>query len=180
MTAVQAGKSIDTSMAFTPTAGLVMSTRTGDLDPGVAFYLSQTEQMTPDQFYHMANFGSGMLGISETSSDMRDLLEREQSDSRAAEALAVFCYSARKMIGAYAVALGGLDTLIFSGGIGENAATIRARICVDLEFLGVRLDPPLNDANSGVISAANSRVQVRVMHTDEEREIAQIVKGFLA
>jgi acetate kinase len=179
MAAVFNGKSIDTSMAFTPTAGLVMGTRTGDLDPGIGVYLSKTEKMSPDQFYHMANFESGMQGVSETSSDMRDLLDHEAADLRAADAIRLFCYSARKMIGAYAAALGGLDTLIFSGGIGENAPTIRARICEGLDFLGILVDQQLNEANSALISGANSRIQVRVIHTDEEQEIAEIVKEFL-
>ena len=137
MAAVRDGKSIDTSMGFTPTAGLVMSTRTGDLDPGLAPYLARTEQISTKQFYEMVNHESGLLGISETSSDMRDLLGSESQDVRAAEAVALFCYQAKKWIGAYAAALGGVDTLVFAGGIGENAPVIRARICEGLQFLGV-------------------------------------------
>jgi acetate kinase len=176
MAAVHEGKSIDTSMAFTPTAGLVMSARTGDLDPGLAAYLARAENMTPDRFYQMANFESGLLGVSETSPDMRDLLAREKDDPRAAEAVALFCYTAKKFIGAYAAALGGLDTLVFAGGIGENAAVIRARICDGLQFLGMELDTPRNDANMPVISSKSSRVTVRVIKTDEELEIAQSVR----
>lgn len=179
MAAVREGKSIDTSMAFTPTAGLVMSTRTGDLDPGLAAYLARSEKMTPDQFYRMANFESGLLGVSETSSDMRDLLSREKEDPRAADAVALFCYTARKFIGAYTAALGGLDTLVFSGGIGEKATVIRARICQNLSFLGIELDPARNEANAPVISAAASRVTVRVIPTDEEVQIAHAVRRFL-
>jgi acetate kinase len=123
--AVRDGKSIDTSMGFTPTAGLVMSTRSGDLDPGLAPYLARTEQLTAKQFYEMVNHKSGLLGVSETSSDMRDLLAREVHDIRAAEAVTLFCYQAKKWIGAFAAALGGLDTLVFAGGIGENAPQIR-------------------------------------------------------
>ncbi len=175
MAAVRESKSIDTSMAFTPTAGLVMSARAGDLDPGLTAYLARAENMTPDRFYQMANFESGLLGISETSSDMRDLLAREKDDPRAAEAVALFCYTAKKFIGAYAAALGGLDTLVFAGGIGENAAVIRTRICDGLQFLGIELDAPRNDANMSVISSASSRVTVRVIKTDEELEIAQLV-----
>jgi acetate kinase len=175
MAAVREGKSIDTSMAFTPTAGLVMSARAGDLDPGLAAYLARSEQMTPDRFYQMANFESGLLGVSETSSDMRDLLEREKDDPRAAEAVALFCYTAKKFIGAYMAALGGLDTLVFAGGIGENAAVIRARICEGLQFLGIELGQERNDANAPVISSDTSRVTVRVIKTDEELQIAQSV-----
>ncbi len=175
MAAVRDGKSIDTSMGFTPTAGLVMSTRTGDLDPGLAPYLARTEQITTNQFYEMVSHESGLLGISETSSDMRDLLERETQDARAAEAVELFCYQARKWIGAYAAALGGLDTLVFAGGIGENAPAVRARICAGLEFLGIEIDEKQNSANEGVISTTAGRVAIRVMHTDEELTIAHSV-----
>jgi acetate kinase len=123
----------------------------------------------------MVNFQSGLLGISETSSDMRDLLESEAHDVRAAEAVALFCYQIRKRIGAYAAALGGLDTLVFSGGIGENASEIRARICGGLEFMGIEIDVKQNAANEVVISTASSRVAVHVIHTDEEQMIARTV-----
>jgi acetate kinase len=175
MAAVLDGRSIDTSMGFTPTAGLVMSTRSGDLDPGLAPYLARTEQITTEQFYEMVNHESGLLGISETSSDMRDLLALESGDVRAAEAVALFCYQVKKWIGAYAAALGGMDTLVFAGGIGENAPVIRARICEGLEFLGVELEEKQNAANAGVISAAVGRVTVRVIRTDEELTIARSV-----
>jgi acetate kinase len=179
MAAVRDGKSIDTTMAFTPTAGLVMGTRTGDIDPGLAAFLARTEKMTPDQFYQMANFKSGLLGVSESSSDMQDLLEKEKDDPRAADAIALFCYTARKFIGAYAAALNGLDTLVFSGGIGENSALIRARICNGLEFLNLELDPRRNDANAAVISTHASRVGVRVIKTDEELQMARSVRRLL-
>jgi acetate kinase len=175
MAAVRNGKSIDTSMAFTPTAGLVMSTRTGDLDPGLAPYLAQTEKMTPSQFYEMVNHKSGLLGVSETSSDMRDLLAQEAADVRAAEAVALFCYQAKKWIGSFAAALGGLDTLVFAGGIGENAAPVRARVCDGLGFLGIELNGAWNAAAAAMISAENSRVAVRVIRTDEELMIARSV-----
>jgi len=126
--AVRDGKSVDTSMGFTPTAGLVMSTRSGDLDPGLVLYLARTEQFTTEQFYEMVNHESGLLGVSETSSDMRDLLAREAADVRAAEAVALFCYQAKKWIGAFAAALGGLDTLVFAGGIGRDSRS-RSEIC---------------------------------------------------
>ncbi len=125
MAAVRDGKSIDTSMGFTPTAGLPMSTRSGDLDPGLVSYLARTEHMTATQFHEMVNHESGLLGVSETSSDMRDLLAHEADDVRAAEAVALFCYQAKKWIGSFAAALGGLDTLVFAGGIGENSPLVR-------------------------------------------------------
>jgi len=181
LAAVRAGKSMDTSMGFTPTAGLVMSTRSGDLDPGLAPYLARTEKMTTQQFYKMVNHESGLLGVSETSSDMRDLLDREKRDVRAAEAVALFCYQAKKWIGAYAAALGGLDTLVFAGGIGENAPAVRSRICEGLNFLGISLDKPRNTATAPVISAQGSRVTVRVICTDEELMIARsVLRGCLA
>jgi len=179
LAAVRDGKSIDTSMGFTPTAGLVMSTRTGDLDPGVAPYLARTGHMTTSQFYEMVNHESGLLGVSETSSDMRDLLNGEKQDVRAAEAVALFCYQAKKWIGSFAAALDGLDTLVFAGGIGENAPTVRARICEGLGFLGVELDEARNAQAAGVISTEASRVTVRVIRTDEEMMIARSVHDVL-
>jgi acetate kinase len=179
MTAVRNGQSVDTSMAFTPAAGLPMSSRTGDLDPGVAYFLARTEHMTPGQFNKMVNHESGLLGVSETSSDMRELLAREAADGRAAEAVALFCYQAKKWIGAYAAALGGLDTLVFAGGIGESAAPVRARICAGLEFLGLELDAARNDAHANLISTDASRVSVRVIRTDEEIMIARSVRRLL-
>jgi acetate kinase len=140
LAAVNQGKPVDTSMGFTPTAGVPMSTRSGDLDPGLVWYLARTESMSAKQFNEMANFKSGLLGISETSSDMRELLDREKDDVRAAEAVALFCYQIKKAIGSFAAALGGLDTLVFAGGIGENAPPVRARICNGLEFLGIELE----------------------------------------
>ena len=175
LAAVRFGQSIDTSMGFTPTAGLVMSTRSGDLDPGLAPYLARTEQMTTPQFYKMVNHESGLLGISETSADMRDLLAVEASDVRAAEAVALFCYQTKKWIGSFAAALGGLDTLVFAGGIGENCPAIRARICEGLGFLGLELNEPRNVQNEAVISTDTCRAGVRVIRTDEEQMIARSV-----
>jgi acetate kinase len=179
MAAVRDGKSIDTSMGFTPTAGLVMSTRSGDLDPGLAPYLQRTEQMTTKQFYEMVNHKSGLLGVSEISSDMRDLLAQETHDIRAAEAVALFCYQAKKWIGAFTAALGGLDTVVFAGGIGENAPQVRARICEGLGFLGLALNEARNaqsaKAPAGIISTDTSRVTVRVIRTDEDLMIARSV-----
>jgi acetate kinase len=175
LAAVRHGNSVDTSMSFTPTAGVPMSTRSGDLDPGLVWYLARTEKMSAKQFNEMVNFRSGLLGISETSSDMRDLLKHETQDVRAAEAVALFCYQVKKWIGAFAAALGGLDTLVFAGGIGENAPPVRVRICEGLGFLGIELEEKRNAANECVISAAASRVAVRVIRTDEELMIAKTV-----
>lgn len=175
MAAVKDGRPIDTTMGFTPASGLPMSRRSGDLDPGLVSYLARTEGMNADQFHKMVNTESGLLGVSELSSDMRDLLEQERSDPRAAEAVALFCYHAKKWIGALTATLGGLDTLVFTAGIGEKSPIIRARICAGLEFLGLSLDPMRNEAGEAVISKEGGKVAVRVMHTDEESEIARSV-----
>ncbi|MEO6917742.1 MAG: acetate/propionate family kinase [Collimonas sp.] len=173
VTAVRAGSSVDTSMGLTPASGLPMGSRSGDLDPGMAWYLARTEQMTASQFHHMVNHEAGLLGISETSSDMRELLLHQEEDVRAAEAVALFCYQARKWICALAGALEGLDTLVFAGGIGENAAEIRSRICAGLGFIGVEIDEVKNLENAALISAPASTVSVRVIPTDEESMIAR-------
>jgi acetate kinase len=175
LAAVRDGKPVDTSMSFTPTSGVPMSTRSGDLDPGLVWYLARTENMSAKRFNEMVNSQSGLLGISETSSDMRDLLDRETQDVRAAEAVALFCYQVKKWIGAFAASLGGLDQLVFAGGIGEHAPTVRVRICERLGFLGIELEETRNATNEGVISAAASRVAVRVIRTDEEQMIARLV-----
>jgi len=185
-------------MSFTPTAGVPMSTRSGDLDPGLLWYLARTEGLDAKRFNglfwylartegldakrfnEMVNFQSGLLGVSETSSDMRDLLDRETRDVRAAEAVSLFCYQVKKWIGAFAAALGGLDTLVFAGGIGENAPTVRTRICDGLGFLGIELEEKRNVKNEGLISAAGSRVAVHVIRTDEELVIARSVTRLLS
>ena len=179
LAAVCDGESLDTSMSFTPASGLVMGTRSGDLDPGVLAFLSSNEKMTPDILNRMINHESGMLGISETSSDMRDLLASEATDTRAAEAVALFCYQAKKWTGAFAAVLGGLDTLVFSGGIGEKAPQVRSRICKGLDFLGIEIDEKRNAISAAVISTESSRVTVRVISTDEELMIARSVARFL-
>ena len=179
LAAVHDGRSIDTSMGFTPAAGLVMSTRSGDLDPGLISHLARTEQMSAARFQEMVNGESGMLGVSEISSDMRDLLARETADVRASEAVALFCYQAKKWIGSFAAALGGLDTLVFAGGIGEKAPIIRARICEGLGFLDVELNEARNTENASLISTDGGRVAVRVIHTDEELMIARSVSRVL-
>ncbi len=175
LAAVRDGKPVDTSMSFTPTAGVPMSTRSGDLDPGLVWYLARTDGFDAKRFNEMVNFESGLLGISETSSDMQALLDLESRDVRAAEAVAIFCYQVKKWIGAFAAALEGLDTLVFAGGIGENAPTVRTRICDGLEFLGIELNATRNAKNAPLISPEASRVAVRVMHTDEEWMIAKTV-----
>jgi acetate kinase len=179
LAAVRNGKPVDTSMSFTPAAGVPMSTRSGDLDPGLLWYLARTEKMSAKQFNEMVNFQSGLLGVSETSSDMHDLLASEAQDVRAAEAVALFCYQVKKCIGGYAAALGGLDTLVFAGGIGENAATVRARICDGLGFLGIDLDQGRNAKHEPWISSGTGRVKVRVIRTDEELMIAKSVMQVL-
>src|SRR3984885_3752094 len=172
LAAVQDGRCIDTSMGFTPTAGLVMGTRSGDLDPGLMSYLAVTDAMSTRQFQTMVNHESGMLGVSESSADVRELLDREMSDPRAAEALALFCYQAKKWIGSFAAALGGVDTLVFAGGIGENAAPIRKRICEGLNFLGIEIDDDATGRHADRISSRKGSVAVRVIRTDEEFVIA--------
>jgi acetate kinase len=180
LAAVRSGKSLDTSMSFTPAAGIPMGTRSGDLDPGLIGYLARTEQMSAERFETMVNFESGLLGISETSRDMCDLLSSEARDVRAAEAIALFCYQVKKWIGAFAAVLGGPDMLVFAGGIGENAPTVRSRICDGLKFLGIELDQTRNAQNAPLISTDAGRVKVRVIHTDEELMIARSVVHALA
>jgi acetate kinase len=172
--AVFKGQSIDTTMCFSPTAGLPMATRSGDLDPAIALYLQKTEGLTAQQFSNMVNHESGLLGISETSGDIQALLSQESQDIRAAEAVAYFCYQTKKYLGAYAAALGGLDTLVFSGGIGENQATIRARICEGLGFLNIEVDEARNNAHATIISTDNPHTTVRVIRTDEQWMIAHL------
>lgn len=179
LAAVRNGKSIDTSMGFTPTSGLPMSSRSGDLEPGVASYLEQRENITATEFQRLASQESGLLGVSETSADVRELLAMEDTDNRAREALALFCYQTKKWLGGYTAALEGLDTLVFSGGIGENAPTIRARICEGLGYLGITLAPQANADNAAVISTATSAVTVRVIATDEALIIARSVHRLL-
>ena len=179
MAAVRNGQCIDTTMAFTPAAGLVMSTRSGDLDPGLAGYFARSEGMSAEQFTHMVNAESGLLGVSEISPDVRHLLDLETTDVRAAEALELFCYQAKKWMGALSASLGGLDTIVFAGGIGENSVEIRQRICDSLDFLGVEFDTTRNLASAPVITTDRSKVTVRVIRTDEELYIAQTVQALL-
>ena len=180
MAAVRHGKSIDTTMGFTPTGGLVMGTRSGDLDPGVVLYLLEERGMSPAAVDEMLNEHAGLVGVSGLSSSMKDLLARESEDSHAAEAVSLFCYQAKKFLGALAAALGGLDTLVFTGGIGENAPAVRGRICEGLEFLGIHLDPGRNDSNAPVITRDDSLVTVRVMHTNEALMIARHTRDVIS
>ena len=179
MTAVRHGAGIDTTMGFTPTGGLVMGTRSGDLDPGVLLYLLRSRGLSVDALTTMVNAQSGLLGISGSTSDMRDLLERAPNNGDAELAVAVFCYTAQKFLGSLAAALGGLDVLVFTGGIGEQAPQIRERICSDLAFLSVRVDPQRNATNAAVISPDGARVTVRVCATDEDLMIARHTKRLL-
>ena len=180
ITAVREGKSVDTSMGLTPAGGLPMASRSGDLDPGLAWFLARNEQMTPAKFNHMVNHESGLLGISETSGDMRELLARQEDDTRAAEAVALFCYQARKTVCAMAGTMGGVDTLVFAGGVGEHAPEVRARICEGLGFIGIDLDPDRNAEDAAIISSPSSAVTVRVIHTDEQRMIVHHTRQVLA
>jgi acetate kinase len=173
MAAILNGKSIDTTMGFSPVSGLVMGSRCGDVDPAVIVHLIQEMKMTPQGVNAIINKQSGLLGISGTSEDMQDLLGGESSDPRAAEAIEMFCYAAKKYLGAYAAALGGLDTVVFTGGIGENASSIRDRICAGLDFLGIQIDSARNNANASVISADDAPVKVRVIKTNEDLMIAR-------
>ena len=166
------GQSVDTSMGLTPLEGLVMGTRSGDVDPGLLLYLLRTQNMTPASLDDLLNTQSGLRGLSGTSADVRDLEAAAQAgDARAGLALDVFAYRVRKYIGAYAAALGGLDAVAFTGGIGEHSAPMRARICRGLEFLGLRLSS--EQVGSARLSADDSPVAVWVIPTDEEKQIAR-------
>jgi acetate kinase len=179
MAAIENGRGLDTTMGLTPAGGLVMSTRAGDLDPGVMIYLLQEKGLDPAALNRLINHQAGLLGVSGLSSDMQDLLAQEEQNPGAALAVNLFCYQARKFIGALAAALEGLDTFVFTGGIGEHAAAIRARICDPLRFLGLRLDPDLNGQHAPVISRPDSPVTVRVMKTNEELMIARHTRDLL-
>jgi acetate kinase len=179
MTAVHRGTVLDTTMGFTPTGGLMMGTRSGDLDPGVLLYLLESKGQDAASLSRLVNRESGLLGVSETSGDMGELLAKEPTDPRAGEAISLFCYQARKFLGALAAVLGGIDTLVFTGGIGERAAPVRARICTGLGFLGIELDADRNAQHAPVISRDGGAV-VRVIKTDEDLTIARHVQGLAA
>ncbi len=180
LTAVADGRSLDTTMGFTPASGVPMGTRSGDLDPGVVAFLARTEGMSAERFEQLVQRESGLLGVSGTSADVRELLARAGDDPRAREAIDLFCYEIKKRIGAFAAVLGGLDGLVFTGGVGENSAPIRAQVCAGLEFLGLRIDAARNAAGASVISPAGAPAAVRVIRTDEERMIAEAVVQFLS
>jgi len=173
MAAVRDGTSLDTTMGFTPTGGLMMGTRSGDLDPGVMLYLLQSQGMSPDVLGNLVNQEAGLLGVSGISVDMHDLLAKEAVDPHAAAAVDLFCYQARKFLEALAAVLGGPDTLIFTAGIGEHAAPVRQRICAGLDFIGIELDPHRNLTHAPIISRDGGRVVVRVMKTNEDLMIAR-------
>jgi len=179
MVAVKEGKSMDTSMGFTPLAGLVMSTRSGDVDPGLLLYLLEIEKMSAKKLDALLNKESGLLGVSGATGDMRVLLEKMSLDGPSAEAVDLFCYRAKKYIGAYAAVLGGLDILAFAGGIGEQAPVVREKICAGLDFLGIRLDDSSNRANAALLSPPESRVKVRVIKTNEDLVIVRHVRSTL-
>jgi len=179
MTAVNAGSSCDTSMGLTPAGGMMMACRSGDIDPGLAWRLRHDHQLSSAQFNHMVNRESGLQGVSGLSGDLRLLLECEAVEAGAADALAMFCYQARKQVCAMAAALEGIETLVFSGGAGEHLATLRTRICTGLAFLGIELDQALNAVHAPIISTGRSSVAVRVIHTDEQWMIAHEMRNLL-
>jgi len=180
MTAVKNGLPVDTTMGLTPAGGLMMGTRSGDLDPGVMLYLLDEKNLPPAALREMLNRKSGLLGVSAISSDMQDLLGKRATEPRADEAIALYCHNARKFLGALASVLGGVDIVVFTGGIGENAAAVRNDICEGLQFLGIDIDQERNAANSSVISKPTGRVAVRVIKTDEEGIIARHTRDLLA
>jgi acetate kinase len=173
MAAVRDGEPLDTTMGFTPTGGVPMGTRSGDLDPGVLFFLARQHGYDTTGLERLVTVESGLLGVSGISADMKTLLDRREAEPAAAQAVDVFCYHARKQVGALAAALGGLDLLVFTGGIGERAAPVRWEVCEGLEHLGIRLDPIRNDAGADPVSASESRCAVRVIPTNEELTIAR-------
>jgi acetate kinase len=173
MAALRGGKSVETTMGFTPAGGLVMSSRSGDLDPGVLSYLLREKKVSPDKLNDFIFQQCGLKGVSEVSSDLRDLLEAQDTNPKARDAVDLFCYSARKALGSLVAVLDGVETLIFTGGIGENAAFPRASICEGFHHLGLEIDPTANEQNRAIISSPTSRVTVRVMKTNEELVIAR-------
>jgi acetate kinase len=179
LAAVRGGHPVDTSMGFTPAAGLVMGTRPGDLDPGLLLHLMRRDGVAPEAMEASLNREYGLRGVSATTSDMRSLVECRGTDPGAADAVDLYVYQARKLVGAFAATLGGLDTLVFSGGIGERSPEIRREICAGLGYLGLRLDERLNAVHASVVSTRDSAVTVRVIPTDEEIVIARSVRKIL-
>ena len=179
VTAVRDGRSVDTTMGLTPAGGVVMSTRSGDLDPGVLLYLLRERQLTPDAVSAVVNETGGLLGVSGTTGDVRTLLGHRDTDMRAALAIGIFCYHVRKAIGAMVAALGGLDTLVFTAGIGEHSAEIRSEICRGLDCLGIHVDASRNASHADLISPDGAPVAVRVVGTNEELMIARHVGALM-
>ena len=173
MAAVRDGMPVDTTMGLTPAGGFMMGTRSGDLDPGIAIYLLRGKAYDADRLERLVNNESGLLGVSGSSPDMKTLLERRDREPAAAQAVSMFCYQLRKSIGAFAAALGGLDLLVFTGGIGERAAPVRWEACQGLEHLGLQLDHERNTAHADTVSRPDSRCMVRVIPTDEDLMIAR-------
>lgn len=180
LAATHEAKPIDTTMSFTPASGIIMSSRSGDIDPGLVLYMQKRHGLDAEQFNHMVNFESGLLGVSELSASMLTLLQNESSNQKAAEAVELFVYQVRKSIGSLSAALGGLDSLVFSGGIGEQSSVLRGRICEGLGFLGIEIDQANNDQHSTLISTPGSRVGVHVIPTDEASIIIQQVCATLS
>jgi len=173
LAAVKDGQSLDTTMGFTPTGGIMMGTRSGDLDPGAIWWILQQEGLGAAQLSELVNHQSGLLGISGISSDMQDLLARESGDTAAADAVELFTYQVRKSIGAFTAVLDGIDALVFTGGIGERSAVIRSRVCAGLGYLGIALDQGANEKNEVLISRPGGPVRVYAIPTDEEKMIAR-------
>lgn len=173
--AIQNGRSIDTSMGFTPLEGLLMGTRSGDMDPAIILHIMRKEELTPSEMNTMLNKHSGVLGVSGISSDMREIEEKYHSDQRARLAMNIFTTRIKKYIGAYAATLGGLDAVIFTAGIGENSGMVREMVCRDMQFLGIELDEKKNEKIRGeeaFITRPGSKVKVMVIPTNEEWVIA--------
>jgi acetate kinase len=180
MAAVRDGVSVDTTMGFTPTGGLMMGTRSGDLDPGVLVHLLEQEGYDAATIARLVEHESGLLGVSGLSADMKALLAVRAREPAADEAIELFCHQLRKHVGALAAVLGGIDTLVFTGGIGEHAAPVRAEACRGLEHLGIRLDPERNARHEAIISAEGPGCTVRVVATDEDQMIARHTRAVLA
>jgi len=179
LAAVKDGESVDTTMGFTPTGGIMMGTRSGDLDPGVTWWILENEGLGAAQFSDLVNHQSGLLGVSGISSDMQDLLSRESRDVAAAEAVEMYCYQIRKSIGSFSAVLEGVDALVFTGGIGERSAVIRSRVCAGLAYLGIALDQRANERNELLISRPEGPVRVYAIPTDEEKMIARQTQKLL-
>jgi acetate kinase len=179
LAAVRDGRSFDTTMGFTPTGGVMMGTRSGDLDPGILLYLLTEKGYDAQRLEQVVNHQAGLIGVSGTSPDMKTLLEQQASDPKAAQAVEMFCYQLRKHIGAFTAVLGGLDTLVFTGGIGEHAAPVRWEVCAGLAYLGIQLDPQRNATHADLISVPHSRCTVRVTPTHEDLMIARHTRAVI-